>query len=52
MSATYDSIFLPACSTAPAGRPRRGYREAALVGFSFTERQARFLVAVMLQRLR
>jgi hypothetical protein len=48
MSATFDSIFLPSVFERPDWTAAPGHREAALVNFGFTERQARFLVTVML----
>jgi len=48
MSATYDSIFVSSVFDRPSWTEAPEDREAAIENFGFTERQARFLVAVML----
>lgn len=48
MSATYDSVFFSSPFDRPSWTAAPEYREGAMKAFGFTERQARFLVAVML----
>jgi hypothetical protein len=48
MSTTYDSIFLCSPFDRPSWTAAPEYREGAIKSFGLTERQARFLVAVML----
>ncbi|HEY3380874.1 MAG TPA: hypothetical protein VGK32_03855 [Vicinamibacterales bacterium] len=48
MSTTYDSVFLSSPFDRPSWTAAPEYREGAIKSFGFTERQTRFLVAVML----
>ena len=48
MSTPYDSVFLSKPFDRPTWTAAPEYREGAMKTFGFTERQARFLVAVML----
>ena len=48
MSTTYDSVFLCSPFDRPSWTAAPEYREGAIKSFGFTERQARFLVTVML----